>query len=97
MGVLVASEYPVLIELIHNDVPIGTYTDEWGTVNVYLISSIHYLNRTTQTWTVTAADTKGKTYTATVLPQVDGTLNLPTPRRFESMPMTFGLTFVRSE
>lgn len=94
MAVVMVSDYPILVELIHNDVPVGTITDEWGTRNVYRYSSVHFLNRTGQTWNVLVSDTTGRSWTATINPGQEGTLSIPTPRRPVSEPFAFSLTFI---
>ena len=89
------SDYPILIELIHDGTVVRLIVDEWGTTNVYLIRNIHFLNRTGLTWTITANDELGHTYTATINPLQEGTINLPPPKRFESAPLRWSLTFVQ--
>lgn len=95
MAVKNYSDYPVLVELIHNDVPIGTYEDPFGqTVNVYRINSVHYLNRTNEQFTAIVADQNGRTWTGTVQPGSEGTVSIPASRRPASIPLTFSLSFV---
>jgi hypothetical protein len=90
------SDYPILIELTHDDTPIATYTDELGTYNVYRYTSVHYLNRTDKAWTVSAQDTAGRTYTVTLQAFVEGTVSIPPARRVRSNPLTISITFVEA-
>lgn len=95
MGVIAMSDYPVLVELIHNDEVISTYDDGFGEISVYLIRTIHTLNRSNETIAFVAVDTKGKTYSGTINPGQDVTINIPTARRFESSPLTVSLSLTR--
>lgn len=96
MGAINLSDYPILVELIHNDTPVGSITDDFGTRSVYQIASVHYLNRTGLIWAVIVQDEEGHIYSAPIQPGAEGTVNIPTPQRPVSEPFMYSITFVEA-
>ena len=93
MGTIVINNYPILIELRHNDSIQKVYQDEWGSVDVFRIDQVYYLNRTSLSLAVSIIDETGKTWNTVIQPGANGTINLPTPLRFDSFPLSFNLTY----
>lgn len=82
-----------MIDLTHNDVPIGEIDEGWGLVPIYRLSGAHIVNLTEMTWTITVTS-GARTWTVTITPLQDVTITIPTARRPASIPLIFGLLFV---
>jgi len=93
VGAIALSGYPVLVELIHNDVVEGTIIDDYGIpYDFFLIRQLHILNRTAQRWSCSATS-GNRSYSATIQPGMDVTLSIPPGQRFNSAPLLFTLSF----
>lgn len=95
MAIMTISSYPILVELIHSDTVDHTIEDDFGITNVYVITGVHFLNRTAETWTVSVTDERGRTWDGTINPQQEGTINIPASRRPYTAPLSFSLVFER--
>jgi len=96
MGVINPHQYPIWVDLFHDDIVDHTYEDEWGIHDIFIISSVYYNNVSPFDYRVTIVDLNGKTFQTDVLSGAEGTINLPTPLRFDSYPLaSCGLTLIR--
>ena len=85
------------ITLEHNDTVIDTYEDEWGVHDVYLVETVHWEEKEGSTWNVTIAHpSTGLPVEQVITPFETGSINLPTPARFNSYPLDIGLGLVRA-
>ena len=97
MPIYTENSYPILIEFITGANPIGQADNGFGQlIDVYIALQVHAVEMAGLSWSVSAADTKGKTYTGALAPYQDALINLNPPRRFETYPKTVSYGYVRA-
>ncbi|MFC1996989.1 hypothetical protein ACFLXI_05200 [Chloroflexota bacterium] len=88
---------PVIVDLEHNGNTIGTYTDEWGTYDIYKIETVHWEEVNGGRWEVVVEHpTTGQPVSQVIGPFESGFKNLPTPIRFDSYPLEAHCLFRRT-
>lgn len=96
MGTIIVFNYPVTLTLEHNDTPITTHEDEWGTRDVYLIEAVYWQNVTGYSWIAKVAHpSTGLPLERTIAPLESGNIALAVPARFNSFPFTVNCSLVR--
>ena len=88
MGQIIVFNYPIEVTLEHNDNVIDTYSDEWGSYDIYQINKVYWTEKSGFRWEVVVKHpTTGQPVQQTVTPHEVGSKNLPGPARFNSYPL----------
>ena len=96
MGQIKVFDYPVELILEHNDSIVDTYTDEWGTYDIYQINKVYWTEKSGLKWRFRVLHpSTGQPVTGTVTPYEVGSKNLPIPARFYSFPLTISCSLDR--
>ena len=95
MGQILLSNSPIALVGTHNDKIDHQVIDEFGTHDVYIISSLMWQELVGSSWNILIEDSNGKLFPYVVNPYEEGSYNIPTPQRFYSYPLTQKFTISR--
>ena len=96
MGQIIVFNYPIEVILEHNDNVIDTYTDEWGTYDIYQINKVYWTEKSGLRWEVVVKHpATGQPIQQTITPHQSGSKNIPTPARFDSYPLEINCSLRR--
>lgn len=95
MGQVTLMNYPIKVIGEHNDSPTGQVVDDFGTHDVFTITSLQWNNLVDISFTIRILDANLKTFVYSMIPYETGAYNIPTPQRIASYPTMFNVVIER--
>lgn len=96
MGAIRIFDDPIIVDLIHNDVPIGQSPDGFGGfVDVYEVERVATNNPTGTPWEFVAEPEVGNPVSIMLGAAEEKSTNIPTPQQFAHYPATYHLSLRR--